>query len=42
MADKYHDLAMFERVVTLAWTHARIQFHPLKHRAGGKLISIRI
>jgi cyclic beta-1,2-glucan synthetase len=29
LADKYHDLAMFERTVTLAWTQAHIQQHHL-------------
>jgi len=29
LADKYHDLAMFERTVTLAWTQAHIQQHYL-------------
>lgn len=29
MADKYHDPAMFERTLTLAWTHAHIQQHHL-------------
>ena len=29
LADKYHDLAMFERTATLAWTHAQIQQHHL-------------
>lgn len=29
LADKYHDAAMFERTVTLAWTHAHIQQHYL-------------
>lgn len=29
LADKYHDPAMFERAVALAWTHARIQQHYL-------------
>jgi len=29
LADKYHDPAMFERAVTLAWTHAHIQQHHL-------------
>jgi len=29
LADKYHDPAMFERTVTLAWTHAHIQQHHL-------------
>lgn len=29
LADKYHDAAMFERVQTLAWTHAHVQQHHL-------------
>lgn len=29
LADKYHDPAMFERTVTLAWTQAHIQQHHL-------------
>lgn len=29
LADKYHDPAMFERTLTLAWTHAHIQQHHL-------------
>ena len=29
LADKYHDLAMFERTVTLAWTQAHIQQYHL-------------
>jgi len=29
LADKYHDLAMFERTVTQAWTQAHIQQHHL-------------
>ncbi len=29
LADKFHDPAMFERTVTLAWTHAHIQQHHL-------------
>ncbi|MDP3919419.1 MAG: glucoamylase family protein [Candidatus Omnitrophota bacterium] len=29
LADKYHDPAMFERALTLAWTHAHIQQHHL-------------
>ncbi len=29
LADKYHDVTIFERTVTLAWTHAHIQHHHL-------------
>lgn len=29
LADKYHDPATFERVSTLAWTHAQVQLHYL-------------
>lgn len=30
LADKYHDLAAFERVSALAWTHAQVQLHHLR------------
>ncbi len=29
LADKYHDVTTFERVATLAWTHAQVQMHHL-------------
>ncbi|MEO8631038.1 MAG: glucoamylase family protein, partial [Betaproteobacteria bacterium] len=29
LADKYHDLASFQRIATLAWTHSQIQLHHL-------------
>ncbi len=32
LADKYHNLAAFERVSALAWTHAHIQLHHLRTR----------
>jgi len=34
LADKYHDPAMFERTVALAWTHAHIQQHYLGIESG--------
>ncbi len=34
LADKYHDSAMFERAVTLAWTQAQIQQHHLGMASG--------
>lgn len=34
LADKYHDLAMFERTVTLAWAQAHIQQHYLGIQPG--------
>ena len=34
LADKYHDQSMFERTVTLAWTHAQIQQHHLDIEPG--------
>ncbi|MGH8557808.1 MAG: hypothetical protein ACRESZ_10185 [Methylococcales bacterium] len=30
MADKYHDVAAFDRVSALAWTHAQVQLHHLR------------
>jgi len=30
LADKYHNVAAFERVSSLAWTHAHIQLHHLR------------
>ncbi|WP_262965099.1 GH36-type glycosyl hydrolase domain-containing protein [Methylobacter psychrophilus] len=30
LADKYHNVAMFERVSSLAWTHAHVQLHHLR------------
>jgi cyclic beta-1,2-glucan synthetase len=29
LADKYHDVTTFERVATLAWSHAQVQLHHL-------------
>ncbi len=33
LADKYHNVAAFERVSALAWTHAHIQLHYLRTKA---------
>ena len=32
LADKYHNVAAFERVSALAWTHAHVQLHYLRTR----------
>jgi len=34
LADKYHNVAAFDRVSALAWTHAQVQLHHLRIKPG--------
>jgi cyclic beta-1,2-glucan synthetase len=38
LADKYHDASTFERISTLAWTHAQVQLHHLGIEADDALL----